>query len=82
MLTRLWFILSLAWAIPCLYGVLSAPEIRLDAMWLIVIFGPFIAGLLLKAAGRYVVTGRLRSLPRVETYPEYRRSRPDRRAGF
>ena len=58
MLTRLWFVVSLAWAAFCLAVIALGHDTEPIGwgVWL-VICGPFLIGLLLKRIGRYVARG-------------------------
>lgn len=57
-MTRLWFALSVIWA-AIMLGVLALSHDSEPVGWgvWLVIFGPFVVGLLFKRIGRYVVKG-------------------------
>jgi hypothetical protein len=59
MVTRLWFALSLLFAVVMLLNYSSREIPSLSAFDWLVAFSPLLLGLALKIIGRYVVTGRL-----------------------
>jgi hypothetical protein len=63
MLGRLWFLISLLWAVAELL-----PEPSIDAKVLEIAIAPFALGLFVEFAARYVVTGRV--LRRATSVPE------------
>lgn len=57
MITRLWFVLCLAWAALLLIVLFSSPTLEIYPVHALLILGPFILGLIVKRAGKYIVTG-------------------------
>lgn len=57
MITRLWIVMSLAWAALILITIGLSPGYEFAPVHVVIIFGPLILGIILKRAGRYIVTG-------------------------
>jgi hypothetical protein len=57
MLTRLWFVLSLGWAALFFFNCMTRETFRFDQFDAVLVFGPFIVGLLLRWTYRYVRHG-------------------------
>lgn len=63
MLKRLWLVISVAWAVFCLIALCTRVPFRISNLELGLTIFPFIAGFVLWALGRYVLTGRWTSSP-------------------